>query len=154
MAGHEHIEWTAMERKASSHTADWYWAVSIIAVSIAVTSYILNNVLFSILVVLSTIVLFLRTLQKPREISYTLTSKGLWVNKEFNSFKSMESFWIEDSYDEPTLIIKPVGLTSPLMCIPVEGLDPEELQEYLATVLPEVEHREPLSKKVMEYLGF
>lgn len=154
MAENESLEWKAMDQTSGPHTADWYWAVTIIALSIAITSYILDNVLFSILIVLSTIVLFLRTLQKPRENTYTLTSKGLWINKEFNSFKSLESFWVDEEYGTPTLILKPRGLTSPLLIIPFSGIEAEELRTFLSTVLDEVENHEPFSKKVMEFLGF
>lgn len=154
MSAHETIEWTAMERKGHSHAPDWYWAVSIIAISIAVTAVILNNMLFAVLVALSTVVLFLRTLQKPREMQYALTVKGLWINKEFSSWKSLESFWVEDAYGEPMLIVKSKGLIAPLICIPLEGLEPEAVRDYLLTALPEVEHHEPLSKRIMEFLGF
>ncbi len=149
------IEWKALERKGYGHTPDWYVAVSVIAISIAVTSVILHNTLFAILVVLSAVVLFLRTLQPPRTVVYALTSKGLWINKEFSPFKSFESFWVEDSDPEhATLIMKSAGLVMPLLCIPLDGQDPDSVREHLGMVLPEVEHHEPLSKKIMEFLGF
>lgn len=60
------IEWQAYNREAQAHGPDWYWAVGIIALSIVVTAVILDNVLFAVLILISTVVLFLRTLQAPR----------------------------------------------------------------------------------------
>ena len=148
------LEWKAYDRKEVAHTPDWYWAVGIISLSIAVTSVIFNNILFAILVVISTIVLFLRTLQKPREQSYTLTNKGLRINKELNAYTSLESFWVEEIEENPMLIIKPKSLISPLFVVPLSDINPSEVREYLLNFLPEVEHHEPLSKKIMEFLGF
>ena len=149
------IKWRAWNRRHASHAADWYIAVVIIAVSIAITSVLLHNTLFAILVVISTVVLFLRSLQRPVEIAYALTSKGLWVEKAFTPFKSFDSFFIDDTDSEtPLLILKSIGLIMPLLCIPLGSADREEVRAHLSTILPEVEHHEPLSKRIMEYLGF
>ncbi len=146
------IEWRGYDRVAQNNGPDWYWAVSIIALSIMVTSIVLNNLLFAILVVISTIALFLRTLQKPRLISYALTNRGLWTNKEFQPFTTFESFFVEEQ--EPKLILKAKGLITPLSTIPLEDTDPQIIREFLAEFLPEVEQHEPISKRIMEYLGF
>ena len=150
----EGLTWKATERRRGAHAPDWYFAVGIIAISIAATAVIFDNVLFAILVVLSTLVLFLRTLQKPREVSFALTSKGLWINKEFRFYTSLESFWVEERYDEPLLLVKAKGLLTPLFSIPLPDLDPEAIREYLSDKLYETELHEPLSKKIMEFLGF
>jgi hypothetical protein len=143
-----------LERRAIHHAPDWYWAVGIIAVSIAATAYILDNILFAVFIVISTIVLFLRTLQKPREMTYSITQKGIWINKEFHGFRTLESFWIDDQEDPPLLLLKSKTLLMPLLSIPLEDVDHEALQAYLVLVLPEVEMHEPFSKRIMEYLGF
>ncbi|MEK7170236.1 MAG: hypothetical protein AAB767_03035 [Patescibacteria group bacterium] len=147
------IEWQAYDRLEQHHRPDWYWAVGIIALSITVTSVLLNNVLFAVLVVISTIALFLRTLQKPQLVCYELTSRGLWAGKEFSPFSSFESFWVTEN--EPAkLIIKSKGIIIPLSVIPLADNDPQTIRDFLQDYLPEVEHQEPLSKHIMEYLGF
>ena len=148
------IEWTGLERRTFGHTPDWYWAVGIIAASIATTSYILDNVLFAVFVVIAVTALFLRTLQKPRMHSYALTSKGLWINREFYSFKTIDSFWIDETASPPTLLLKSRELLVPLLVLPLEDIDHEALRAYLIMILPEIELHEPFSKKLMEFLGF
>lgn len=147
------LSWKVYDRIEQQHSPDWYWAVGIIAFSLMVTSILLDNILFAILIVLSTIVLFLRTLQKPQLISYELTNRGIWINKEFTSFVSFDSFWVTE--EEPAkLIIKSKGLLTPLLIIPLDTVDPQIVRDFLQDYIPEEEHHEPLSKRIMEYLGF
>ena len=148
------FEWRAMERREHDHAPDWYLAVGIIALSIAITAVILHNILFAVLVAISVGVFFLRTLQKPREVAYALTTRGLHLGKEFSPYSALESFWIDEGETETTLIIKPKALISPLFIIPLHDIDLDALREHLAEVLIETELHEPLSKKIMEFLGF
>ncbi len=148
------VEWSAEERKERNHAPDWYFAVGIIALSIAATAALLHNILFAVLIIVSAIALFLRTLQKPRTITYALTEKGLHIDKEFTPYAALESFWIDEREGESKLIIKPIALISPLFIIPLDGVDRGNLREILSEKLPETELHEPLSKKIMEFLGF
>ncbi len=153
--GLEHpIEWEAYDRQPQKHGADWYWAMGIIAVSLVVTALILNNILFAILIVISTFALFLRTLQDPRVLPYSLTTRGISVGKDFTPFTLLESFWVEEYGNEQKLILKQKTITSPFLIVPLVDTDTEEIRQFLAERLPEIEHHEPLSRKVMEYLGF
>ena len=43
---------------------------------------------------------------------------------------------------------------SPLLVISLETTDPDRVREFLQEFLLETEHHEPLSKRIMEYLGF
>ena len=147
------ITWQAYDRVPQKHSPDWYWAVGIIALSSMVTALLLNNILFAILVVLSTIVLFLYTLKKPELVTYELTNRGLWINKDFSPFTTFESFFVTED-ESAKLIIKSKGLIIPLSIIPIETLDSQTVREFLQDYLPEVELQEPLSKRIMEFLGF
>ncbi|MDO8623749.1 MAG: hypothetical protein Q7R54_00090 [bacterium] len=148
------IKWTALDRIAQSHGPDWYWAVGIIALSITVAAIFLNNMLFAVLVVISTIVLFLRTLQKPQRVNYELTSRGLWINKDFHAFTEFDSFWVTEDETQPKLILKSKSMVTPLMILPLTGVDSEAVRGALQDSVMETEHHEPLSKRIMEYLGF
>lgn len=147
------LTWQSYDRIQQQHSPDWYWAVGIIALSITVTAVILNNILFAILVVISTVVLFLYTIQHPRLVTYELTNRGLWTNKEFQSFSFFESFCVTDE-DPAKLIIKSKGLITPLLIIQLEAIDSQTVREFLQNYLPEAELREPVSKRIMEFLGF
>lgn len=148
------LEWKTYERIHRTHAPDWYWAVSIISLSIIITSIILDNVLFAVFIFVSTIVLFLRTLQKPHPEQYALTARGIKIGKEFTPYNALESFWIEEECVVPKIIVKQNALIAPLIIIPLGNEDPELARSFLSEKLPEVEMREPLSKKIMEYLGF
>ena len=148
------IEWKAYDRIQQTHSPHWYWAVGIIALSITVTAIILHNTLFAILVVISTIVLFLRTMQKPRLISYEITNRGVWFDKDFSPFTAFEAFWIDEEEREPKLILKAKGLIMPLSIISLQEIDSQTVREFLQQYVVESELHEPLSKRVMEYLGF
>jgi hypothetical protein len=148
------IEWEAPDREERVHSPDWYWAVGIVALSITVAAILLENTLFAVLVIISTVVLFLRSLQKPQVVRYELTSRGFWVNKEFRPFTALDSFWIADLSPEPKLILKSKGLIAPLLIVPLMGTDPERVREFLEEFVVETELHEPLSRRVMDHLGF
>lgn len=148
------FEWRALERREREHAPDWYLAVGIIVLSIAATAAILHNILFAVLIVISAGALFLRTLQKPRAVVYALTARGLYIGKEFTPYATLESFWIDEGETEATLIIKPGALISPLLIIPLQDTNADALREHLSEILVETELHEPLSKKIMDSLGF
>ena len=149
------LEWQSYDRIEQRHSPDWYWAVGIIALSLAVTAVIFNNILFAILVFVSTIALFLRTLQKPQLLHYELTNRGLWTNRNFQSLTAFDSFWVEeDTEPRSKLLMKSKGMLTPLLVATLEGVPPESVRELLSEYLPEAELHEPLSMRIMEYLGF
>ncbi|MDO8620334.1 MAG: hypothetical protein Q7R64_03240 [bacterium] len=147
------ITWQAYNRPPEKHSPDWYWAVSIIALSIMITAVLLHNILFAVLVVISTISLFLRTLQEPRLITYELTNRGLWTNKTFEPWSTFEVFFVTD-LPPSQLLMKSKSLTAPLSVIPLHNVDPDTVRDFLRDYLEERELQEPLAKRVMEYLRF
>lgn len=147
------LEWSAYDRKEKRHRPDWYWATAIIALAIIVASVILHNVLFAVFILIATLVLFLRTLQKPEPIHFALTTKGLHTGKQFTPFGAFHSFCIEEE-PEPKLLLKSTQFLSPLLVIPLGSASPEAVREHIGSYVVEEEMHEPLSRKVMEFLGF
>ena len=149
------ISWSAPEYKRKEKTADWYWAVILISFAIVVTSIITHNILFAILIVISTAILMSFSITAPKIIQININQKGVAIEKEMYPFATLESFWVE-SQDEENLkiILKSKKLIMPLITIPLEEHRHLDVREFLLQYLPEVEMHEPLSQKLMEKLGF
>lgn len=148
------IQWETRERAHRKRSPDWYWAVAIIALSIIITSIILDNLLFALFILISAVTLFLGSRREPPLLSIRLTERGIREGRVAYPWSTLESFWVEEDYGEPKLIVKSHAMLSPYLIMPLAETDPERVREFLRQYLPEEEHHEPLSRKIMGFLGF
>ncbi|MCK4386890.1 MAG: hypothetical protein KAV41_02290 [Candidatus Pacebacteria bacterium] len=166
------IKWKAFEYKYRHKGADWYWCLWILALGAFITSYIFNNILFGIFILLSAFSLSLYASKRPSLINFTLSEKGILINDKLIPYSDLESFWVADSPNPPgvdgssfaksmedkqgKILFKAKKKTSPYIIIPLpkDTVDAEEIKEYLLKRLKEVEHREPFLQTVIEKLGF
>ena len=157
------LEWSAFEYHYHPKTVDWYWAVGIIAVSVAVTSIIFSNILFAFFILISAAALCIVSSKKPQMLSCEISDRGVIVNNNLYPFTTLESFWVEEHghlqelnnpHHTPKIILKSKKIFMPYILLPIDGVEPEEVRDTLLIFLPEEEHMEPLSQKLMERLGF
>ena len=151
----DQIIWHTLEYKKKEKTADWYWAVIIIAISIVVISILIHNYLFAILVVLSVVTLLMFSNREPLVIEVEINHKGIRVDKILYPFTSLEAFWI-DVVDEtePKIILRSKKVVMPLVIIPIDEYNHEDIRLVLLDNLEEKEMHEPLPQKIMAKLGF
>ncbi len=146
------IKWQAFEYEYRTKSTDWFWIVWILAIGIAITAYLFNNLLFGIFVLISAFSLSLYASRKPDLLNFILSDKGIYIGDKLISFTSLQSFWIED---DNKIIFQANKKTTPYIIIPLdESVDIEYLRKLLLEQLEEVEHDEPLSQKILEKLGF
>ena len=149
------ISWKALEYKRKDKTADWYWAVILIALAIVIGAFFTHNGFFAILVIISTAILMSFSIVAPRTVEININQKGVTVGKEMYPFATLESFWVESQdKDNQKILLKSKKLVMSLIAIPLEEHHHLDVREFLLKYLPEVEMHEPLSQKVMEKLGF
>ncbi len=150
----EKISWQTLEYLHKDKTADWYWIVGIITLSIALIAVILNNVIFAILIIVSSFTLSLFASKKPDVITIKIDSGGITVGKTHHTYKSLDSFWVETREHYPKILIKSKKVFMPYIVIFIEDFSPEEVREELLKYLPEEEHLEPFLEKLLMYFGF
>lgn len=148
------ISWQAHERIFTEKTNDWYWIVTIITISIAIISIILNNIIFGILVIISSFTLSLVASKKPEYLETTIDSRGIRTGKIFYPYENLDSFWVETRDAHPRLIIKSKKVLMTFITILLEDMNPDDVRDFLSQHLHEEEHVEPLLEKVLIYLGF
>lgn len=149
------ISWQALEYKRKEKTADWYWAVILIALAMAVTAFFLHNIFFGILIIISTAILLSFSIVAPKLIDVSIDQKGVYLGKQMYPFATLDSFWVENRDEEDQkILLKSKKAIMPLVIIPLEEHNHLDVREFLLQYLPEVEMHEPLSQKIMERLGF
>ena len=149
------LEWEAHEYEHKERSTDWFWAVGIVSVSLAVTSIILGNIIFGLLILIGTAVLSLFALRPPETINVSLDEKGIVKGHVRYPYSSLESFWIDTDHPHKKIILQSEKLFMPLITVPLgPSTDIDKLHEKLSQVLTEKYHELPLIEKLLDYLGF
>jgi hypothetical protein len=149
------IGWEAPEHRHIEKTTDWFWVVGIIAVSGSVVSIILDDVLFSIVILLGATTMILFSHHKPKLLSFEVSVRGIRIGKTLYSYDSLEQYSIdEEAPEEPQLIVRSKHMFMPLLIMPLPEEYIDDIDAILSERLPEVHMHEPLSHRLLEFFGF
>ena len=148
------LSWKTAEYLHTEKTSDWYWIVAIITISIAVISIILNNLIFAILIMVSSFTLSLFASKKPEIVEVEINNIGINFGRTQYPYTHLDSFWIETREIYPKILLKSKKVFMPFIVIFIEDVEPEKVRETLLHHLPEEEHVEPLLEKLLIYFGF
>jgi len=142
---------------------DINWKISTwtITITLAIISFLLDNVTLSILLLLSMAALMIHALQAPELYRYEINSLGLDINGHSISFSEIKSFWIVDNkkYHLPSKILFKTdsihyNIISMPLPIETDSDDMHNIHEILVKILPEEMIKESLLRSFMEYWGF
>lgn len=154
MANKVLFSFKAPEYLDKQRSSDWFWAVGIISSAIIITSILFNNILLAVFLIITTTIIFIYAKRKPEIINIDITESGIKIGKNMYPYSSLKAFWINDYGDFGNLLLRSSGVINPLISIPIIKIDPEKIREILLEYIREEEIVEPLSQKIMEYLGF
>lgn len=151
------IVWQTHEYIYQEKTTDWYWGTGIIAVSLAILAIFFGNILLALLTLIGGFTLCLFGARRPNHLRFEINHSGLLIERTLYPYATLESFWVEDNRHldmHSKVIFKSKQMITPLIVLPLDDVDPEHMRDFLLDHLPEVEHSEPMSQKLLEYLGF
>lgn len=154
MNNHSNISWKAPEHMHTEKSADWYWMVGIVSVTMAVISLLLGNVLFSILILVAVFTLTLYSIKKPHIIHIELLPAGIKIHDLLYLYTNLESFWIEERELAPRILLKTTKKIAPYVTVLLGDANPDEVRDELLVHLPEIKHSEPFLEKLLIYFGF
>jgi len=155
MDSNKKIHWSALEYEEKERGKDWFWALGIIIVASAITSFIYKNYFFSLFLIISGILLVVFAVKKPDLVSYELNQKGLQIRNRLYPYENIKAFWVQKEGVKSTLFIKSERLFIPIISIPIELYLTDEVKNtMLKNNIPEEEIKEYISEKIMDSLGF
>ncbi|MDO8728927.1 MAG: hypothetical protein Q7K26_03460 [bacterium] len=149
------MEWDAHEYEHKERSSDWFWAVGILSISIAIASVIFGNIIFGILVLLSAFTLSIFASRPPSILHVTIDEKSVTRGKVRYPYHTLQSFWIDTEHPHKKIILRSEKLLMPLIIVPLgDDIDESELHEHLSRFLSEEFHSLPFIERLLEYLGF
>lgn len=148
------LRWSTYEHEHIERGADWFWALGIAAVAIALTAIILHDFLFGVLVLVAAVTLGLLARTPPDLANFEISERGIRVNGVLHRYDHIISFWVEDEHDDrPLLLVDTTKFMSPNLIIPIEEIDPGLVRAFLKDHAKEVHMKEPVAHKILEFLG-
>lgn len=151
------LEWEGREYDHSPKSADWYWALGIIAIAGTIAAILFSNYLVAFLIIAAAAALALHAAKQPPLHRFKLIEKGLLIGDELHLFERMISFSVlEDIEGEfpPVLSIKTESWLSPHLVIPLADIDADAVYAYFLHHVDENEHPHTFSDLVAAWLGF
>ncbi len=154
MNDEENLIWSALEYEDKYRSRDWFWALGVVAVTIAATSIIFGNYFFAVLILISSGLLWFFAVKPPEEIQYNLNKKGLTVKSHTFLFEEIKSFYVQKE-GKPILFLKTDRFFMPIISMPIEWSLADEIKKRFEDgKVTEEEMKEHPSEKIMDTLGF
>lgn len=150
-------EWSGKEYDHMPKSADWYWALGIIAVAGVITMILFGQYLVVVLIIVAAISMALHAAKIPQVHLFRLVENGLMIGDELHSFDRMTSFSVLEDIEgklPPLLSIKTESWHSPHLIIPLQDVDANLVYEYLLHHVDEAEHHHSIPDLVAAWLGF
>jgi hypothetical protein len=149
------LRWSGYEHEHIERGSDWYIALGIVAVCIAIVAIIMHDALFALLIIVAAGVIGMLANVPPEYVDFEISERGVRVGKDLHRFDEIVTFWVEDEHDAPPLLlIDTTKFMSPNIVIPIHDVAPSDVRDLLRKHATEVPMREPFAHKILEFFGF
>lgn len=155
MSQHPRFSWQAQEYEFDDKSAEWYWALGIIAVASIIASVLFGNYLLAVVCAAAAFALGLQAAKEPHTHFFQLSENGLSIGDRLYPFDLMHSFSVLEYIDgskPPVLSIKTHSLLSPHLMIPLEGVDSDAVYAFLFAYVEEGAHKDTFVDHIIEWL--
>ena len=148
----EVFSWTALEYNPQEHGSYWFLTIGGVATLLVILGIVIKSYFFIAFVALAFLVIVLYAKRAPREIYFSILSKGIQAGKKFYEFSELKSFWIFEKDDEEELSLETVKGLIPFVRLPLGKVGANKIRAVLTSFLPETEHKELFSDQVLKIL--
>lgn len=148
----ESITWIVDAYEQRDKHPDWFWAVGIISVAVAVAAIIYNNFLFGVLVLLGGASIIYFGVKKPHELEITIDDAGVTINDVFHPYQEIKSFYVNVEEDQLYLVFDRTFLSK--VTIALGEMSPDPVRMELIKHVDEREEKESVLDKFLDRFGF
>lgn len=150
-------EWEGKEYAHNPKSADWYWALGIMATAATVAAVLFGSYLIAALIIIAATAIALHSAKHPTLHRFRLVESGIMIGDDLHHFERMISFSVLEDIEgklPPLLSIKTENWLSPHLVIPLEGVDADMVYAHFLQNVDEREHHHTFTDLVAALLGF
>ena len=126
------LAWEVDEYPKYIRSRSWYIIMVVFGAALIIYSIATANFLFAIIVLMTVFIMLLSTFKNPGRVSILITTTGLVVSDMYYDFEAISDFSIV--YEPPeikNLYFDFVSPWQPILSIPLEEMNPNDVREYL-----------------------
>ncbi len=130
--GESLLEWEVDEYLQHERSRTWYILAVVLGVSLIVYAIATANFLFAVIILMTGVIMLLSTFKKPDRVPVFITTTGILVDDTYYDYEAVRDFSIV--YDPPATSILYLDFFSqfqPLLAVPLEQMDPNEVRDAL-----------------------
>ncbi|RMD52024.1 FUSC family protein [Candidatus Parcubacteria bacterium] len=130
------MSWEAWEFPPHQRSRTWYISAFVIGLVFLIYAVWSANYIFAVIILMMGIILLINGLRKPERVHVHITDLGIVFGNHFYDYKDIKDFAIV--YDPPEVKILYIDFNNifePLLSIPLEDADPNQVRK---TLLPYV----------------
>ena len=141
-------QWTIQEYDQHQRGVRWYIIMITAGLLFVVYGLMSNNFLFSLIIILAGIILFIQSHQAPPQVLFQITELGVVIGRKFYNFSELKNFFI--IYQPPevkNLFFQTSNTIHPILSIPLLDENPVTVRETLLEFIDEDldTEKEPIS---------
>lgn len=131
------ITWTASEFVAHHKTSGWYGLLAVGSVVAAALVWVITkDVVSSVVILLAALAFGFYGSRQPRELQYSLDSKGLRIGQRYYPLSGFRSFSVMQEGAVSSIVFTPFKRFSPLTSAYYDPADEEKIIAILSERLP------------------
>ena len=130
--GAPQVEWEVNEYPAHQRSKLWYIIAAVLGVALIVYAVATANFLFAVIILMIGVITLLSSFVPPDRVPVVITNTGVVVSDMYYDFQAIKDFSI--AYDPPhvkNLYFEFHSPWQPLLTVPLEDIDPNEVRELL-----------------------
>ena len=132
MYGKPIISWETWEYPKHERSVRWYLIAGTVGAALLIYAILTASFPFAVVILMIGIISLLNHLRDPQRITIHVTTNGIVIGQHFYAYKEVKNFSIV--YEPPQvklLYLDFVSVFHPLISIPIEDVDPNELRSAL-----------------------
>lgn len=148
MTGDVIHQWTIQEYDQHQRGVRWYVLMITAGMLFVIYGLMSNNFLFSLIIILAGIIMFIQSHQTPQQVLFQITELGIVVGHKFYNYSELKNFYIV--YQPPeikNLFFMTESNVHPILSVPLLDINPVQVRETLLEFMNEDldTEKEPLS---------
>src|SRR5438132_9393448 len=125
------LSWEAPEFRHYPKNFGWYLTLLIVAGLILLYQILQKDFFGAFTVVVLTIFIWIFARQQPRNVTISVTDKGLNIDDSHLPYQEIKQFWVVDTENHRTLNLETNAYLNRLVILQLEDQDPDEVRDLL-----------------------